>query len=254
MFRVFLNAHHMPGVYAALDVWVFMSNSDLSQTKTLEEWQPQSLYLWYILTQHLLELDTEVAMLGVFCPGWAATFIIIVCDTNNRAKLHWLQPSGYLAQPLATQWLTQRLIAVLKASYLTHKNNKRRYHTASFSWLVSMLLKNASYLAPTLINSCFVFQPWPAERIQLCYDWRSNPCAAWEEVRNHEIPSIHCSFLKKKVHLPRKPVFLLLRGRLTAENKALRSMSLNLALSPDYTCISVPILLPLLLLLVNKVW
>lgn len=54
-----------------------------------------------------------------------------LCDTGGQARLHWLQPSGYLTQPLATQWLTQRLIGVMKASYLTHQNNKYCYQAGS---------------------------------------------------------------------------------------------------------------------------
>lgn len=54
-----------------------------------------------------------------------------LCDTGGQAQLHWLQPSGYLTQPLATQWLTQRLIGVMKASYLTHQNNKYCYQAGS---------------------------------------------------------------------------------------------------------------------------
>lgn len=54
-----------------------------------------------------------------------------LCDAGDQAQLHWLQPSGYLTQPLATQWLTQQLIGVLKASYLTHQNNKYCYQAGS---------------------------------------------------------------------------------------------------------------------------
>lgn len=44
---------------------------------------------------------------------------------KNEAKLHWLSHLAISPSPLATQWLTQQLIGVLKASYLTHQNNKR---------------------------------------------------------------------------------------------------------------------------------
>lgn len=78
---------------------------------------------------------------------WPCSWLLSV--TQRKVKLHWLKPSDYLAQPLATQWLTQRLIGVLKTSYLTHHNNKHRYHAGSFSCLVSEPLKNASYLFPS---------------------------------------------------------------------------------------------------------
>lgn len=60
-----------------------------------------------------------------------------LCDTREQATLPWLQPSGYLTQPLATQWFTQRLIGVLKASYLTHQNNKYCYQAGpSHAWFL----------------------------------------------------------------------------------------------------------------------
>lgn len=62
---------------------------------------------------------------------WCQTHDHPFCDTRDQAKLHWLQPSGYLTQPLATQWFTQRLIGALKASYLTHQNNKYCYQAGS---------------------------------------------------------------------------------------------------------------------------
>lgn len=91
-----------------------------------------------------------------------------LCDTRDQAELHWLQPSGYLTQLLATQWLTQRLIGVLKASYLTHQNNKCCYQAgpshASFlcrprmSLISSLLLVGLSQTAyahiPGVIHRC----------------------------------------------------------------------------------------------------
>lgn len=68
---------------------------------------------------------------------------------KNEAKLHWLSHLAISLSPLATQWLTQRLIGVLKASYLTNQNNKRRYHAGSLSCLVSVPFKNVSYLFPS---------------------------------------------------------------------------------------------------------
>lgn len=101
----------------------------------------QSPNLWYLLN-HLQYLMPFAQ------PVWPCSRPSL-SDTGEQAKLHWLQPSGYLTQPLATQWLTQRLIGVLKASYLTHQNNKYCYHAGSFSCLVSVPPKNASYLFPS---------------------------------------------------------------------------------------------------------
>lgn len=110
-------------------------------------------YLGHRLRRHLLELitwrNTALCAFSLVC---AVTFMFIVCDTKNEVKRLWLKPSDYLAGLLATQWLTQHLIGVLKASYLTHHNNKHRYHAGSFSRLVSAPLKNVSYL---FLSACW---------------------------------------------------------------------------------------------------
>lgn len=93
-----------------------------------------------------------------------------LCDTGDSAQLHWLQPSGYLTQPLATQWLTQRLIGVLKASYLTHQNNKYCYQAGSshahFCTAQECLLSPHSCLLAASICLCsprmLLMQPWHA--------------------------------------------------------------------------------------------
>lgn len=133
-------------------------------------WLAQSLNQHHILKQNPSELTTvgkhsACNISNIFSsPG---------CQIHDhpfvtQEKLHWLQPSGYLTQPLATQWLTQRLIGVLKASYLTHHNNKYRYQAGpshdSFprcprmSLISSLLLVGLSQTAyaciPHLMHRC----------------------------------------------------------------------------------------------------
>lgn len=194
-----------------------------------------------------------------------------LCNTRDQAKLHWLQPSGYLTEPLATQWLTQRLIGVLKASYLTHQNNKYCYQAgpshASFlcrprmSLIFSLLLVGLSQTAyaylPPVIHRC-AFGATLTDRPVAAEIWWGEGqeemglskkkknllpfCSLWE----------NCNARKKA--FSSNMLSCCWTVRLTDENKALCSISLNPTLSADYILISASILFPLLLLLVKQAW
>lgn len=193
-----------------------------------------------------------------------------LCDTGDQAELHWLQPSGYRTQPLATQWLTQRLIGVLKASYLTHQNNKYCYQAgpsrASFlccprmpliSSLLLVGLSQTAYAPHSPCNTPLCFWCYPDS--QTGCNWEGGYTVAHVLVGRKKAFKIikSASILQppggcKKTHIffptstPSK--------RLTDENKSLCCISLNPALSPDYIPISASILLPLLLLVVKQAW
>lgn len=145
-----------------------------------------------------------------------------------------------------------------------------------FSCLVSVLPKNVSYLSP---SACW-FKPngiWPRSphntpSCSRCSRDRRTSCN-WDLIgdvtlvlfaekrafKNKKSASMQESLGRiccqgKKSHFLPNMFSRVCTKRLTGENKALHSISLNPALSPDYILISASILLPLLLLLVKQAW